>query len=444
MAKPAQTPKKGTNTKAIAALTLSVLLLISIAFTVLGFTGMKLDGQGLYKLLAWIPTPSADSDWREALVPGADLGETMQQTYTAAALTEGDEVTPTQLQETVKLLSRRLSAGGWTSAVVSVVEGKVQMNLPQDGTHDHAYEMLAGRGEVSFAGPDGTAFLTNEHIVSGSYHLNPNDQSYALSFTLDAEGKRIFAEKTTELIGQSMSLVVDGATVASPGINQPLTEGAASLPGFDVERGKAYAAMMQTGPLPVTLSLEGSSAGAPILGASVQNTLIIALAVAVLIVIVYFVLRFRLSGLVAAWLLVVQVVGGYFLAALIRAGFTLSTLIALYTCFGLLVYSLLSVLLGMQEDMLRGRGARQSLRDALKNQGKLGLDVLLAMLLLSVVLIIVDHQLIGQFARMLALGLLLDLLLYGIGLRLLLGSAITVFGNKDQLYVGRSAQKEAA
>lgn len=443
MAKPVQSNKKQDNPKLIAAVTLAVLLVLSIAFTVLGLTGMKLDGQGLYKLLSWIPTPSTASDWREALVPGADLGDTLQQTYAAAPPAEGAEVTEEQLQETVRILSRRLDQGGWNSAVVSLADGKVRMNLPKDGTHAHAFELIAGRGEIGFASPDGAVFLTNEHLTSAAYHLNPQDQSYVLSFTLNEEGKRLFAEKTAELIGQSMSLIVDGVTVASPGINTALTEGAASLPGFDEEHGKAYAAMMQSGPLPLTLTHEADETGAPILGEKVQPTLIIALAIVVLVALGFFVVFFRLGGLIAAWLLAVQLVAAYFLAALIRAGFTLSTLIAVYASFGLLAYGLVVILLNMQEDLRRGRGARQALREALRRDGKLAFDVLLVLLLLSVVLIILDNQVIGQFARVFGLGLLLDLLLLGIGLRLLLGSAITVFGSRDSLYIGKSAQKEA-
>ncbi|MHC1785912.1 MAG: hypothetical protein AB9880_02440 [Christensenellales bacterium] len=444
MPKPVQTTKKTINGKAVAAVTLVVLLALTIVFTTLGFTGMKLDKEGLYKLLAWLPTPSASSDWRQALVPGADLGETFQQVYTAASPEEGKEVTAGQLEETVRLLSRRLSAGGWPSGVVTLSEGKIQMNLPQDGTHDHAYEMLAQRGDVSFATPDGTSFLTSDNITSATYHLNMQDETYAISFTLDAQGKTLFAEKTAELIGQSMSLMVDGTAIASPGINQALTEGAASLPGFSEENARAYAAMMQSGPLPLTLSLESSATGAPILGANVQRVLIIALAVAVLLIMIFFVLRFRLGGLVAVWLMVIQLTGIYFLSAVIRAGFTVSTLLAIYLSFGLLVYALLSLQNSMSTDMGHGRGARQALKDAYQGSGKLVYDVLGALLLLAIVLIILDTGAIGSFMRVLALGLLLDLALIAAGLRVMLNSIINLFGTRVALYAQGRSTKEAA
>lgn len=442
MAKPIQAPQKKASTKAIAAVTLVVILALSIVGTVLGFTGMKLDKEGLYKLLAWLPTPGQTSDWRQALVPGADLGETLELTYALAPLEEGQAISPQMTQETLRVLSRRLGFVGLSSAVVKQEEDKIQLTLPKDDTHDHFYELLTQRGDVSFGMPDGTIFLNSLHFKSASYQPNQQDGSYAVSFLLTPEGKKLFAEKTTELVGQNMSLTIDGEVIAQPGISSPLTEGAASLPGFSGENAMAYSAFMQTGPLSVKLTLDSNAAGEPLLGKNVQNTLIIALAAATLLLMGLFVFKFRLGGAVAAWLLLIQLVITYFLAALIRSGFTLSTLTAIYFSFGLLAFSLQVLYRSMREDLSRGRGIKQSLKEAYISSGKLAYDVLGSLLLLSLVLIIMDTQVIGGFMRVFALGLLVDLILMTLGLRLLLGSVITLFGSKTALYTNAAQKKE--
>lgn len=444
MAKPAQSNKKKVNNKAIAAVTLAVILVLTIAAGVVGVTGMKLDKEGLYKLLAWIPTPSKSSTWREALVPGTDLGENMVQIYTTSSAEEGGEVTEDQLKQTVNLLSRRLAFGEWNSALVEVVEdGKIKLSLPLDGTHDHAYEMLAAKGEFALATPDGTPFITHEQVKQAQYGVSGTDGSYAISFILDNEGKKIFADKTTELLGQSISLMIDGVAVASPGINTPLTEGQASLPGFNGENAVAYAAMMQYGPLPLSLTKESQSLeGEPIYGANVANALIIALFVAALLVCLYAVFTYRLGGLIAGWLLVIQLIAAYFFAALMGSGFTLSTLLAVWGSFAIFAWALLVIYRSMKDDLVRGRSVRQSLKDAYSGSGKVAFDVLVALLVLSVVLIIADDQAIRTFMLPFAIGLILDLVLLGICLRVMLGSAITLFGTSTSLYI--SAKKEAA
>ena len=67
---------------------------------------------------------------------------------------------------------------------------------------------------------------------------------------------------------------------------------------------------------------------------------------------------------------------------------------------------------------------------------------MVALLVLSVVLIIADDQAIRTFMLPFAIGLILDLVLLGICLRVMLGSAITLFGTSSSLYI--SAKKEAA
>lgn len=445
MAKPVKQTKKPMNSKAVAAVTLVVLLALTLAAAFIGVRGMNLDNQGLYKLLAWIPTPSQSSTWRQALVPGADLGENLVQTYTAAPVAEGGEVTEEQLKQTVSLLGKRLAFGGWNSAQAEVIEGnKIRLTLPLDGTHDHAFEMMAQRGDFAFAAPDGTPFLTWEHVKQANYGLNPQDGSYAIGFLLDNEGKQIFADKTAELIGQSMQLMIDGTAVANPGINQALTEGQASLPGFNNENSVAYASMMQYGPLPLVLTHESNENGAPLFGAKVQNTVIWALAAVVLLISLYFLFTYRLGGLIAVWLMGIQLVAAYFLAALVRSGFTVATLLAVWGSFGLLVYALLLLYRSMKSDLDRGRAIRQSVKDAYAGPGKVAIDVLAALLLLAVILIIVDHQQIGAFMRTFGLGVLVDLVLMGIVMRILMSNAINLFGTNSALYTSGSAKKEAA
>ncbi len=443
MAKPVQNKKSLADSKALAALTLAVVLLLTLCAGYIGVRGMKLDGEGLYKLLAWIPTPSESSTWREALVPGTDFGTNMVQVYTAAATEEGGEVSEEQLRETARVLSRRLNFGGWSDAAVEVTDGKIKLVLPLDGTHDHAFEMLAQRGEFALASPDGTAFLDYKNIRQASYGPYGTDGSYAVSFVLDGEGKRVFGEKTTELMGQSISLMIDGVAVASPGINTPLTEGQASLPGFTDESAVAYAAMMQYGPLPLNLTLESQTEdGEPLYGAGAANTLMIALFAAAALICLYLLFTYRLGGLIAAWLLVIQLIAAYFFAALMGAGFTLSTLLAVWGSFALLCWGLIVLYRSMKQDLSHGRSVRQSLRQAYSSGGKLVADVLAALLLLAVALVIGDRQAIGAFMLPFTVGLLIDLVLIGLCLRALMSCAITLFGTSTSLYI--SSKKEAA
>lgn len=433
---------RGAGAKAIAAVTLAVALLLTGVFMYYGFAGRDMDREGLYKLLPWLPIPGESTRWRQALVPGADLGETVR---TTLALTpEGNaSVTDAQLKEALNVLTRRMVDAGWTGAQVQVSDGKLLAATPASEDETHALTILSAKGDVSFATPAGEVFLSGDHIVNAWFGPSQEQDVYAVSFQLDNEGKKLFGEKTQELIGQSISILLDGQTIASPGISEALVDGFASIPAFTQDEAKNLAVLMRSGPLPLPITEEAHDHGAPLFGEGSQDRLVIALAIATVLILAYFVIRFRVGGLIAVWMLGLQLALSYFFAALMGAGYTLSTLLPVYASFLLAAFSALMILSGMSDDLSRGRSVLQALRASYSNAGHVSLDVLGGLLALSVILIILDMQQIGMFMRIMGVGLLIDLIMMHIVLRALMSSTITLLGENTALYHHRGAVREA-
>lgn len=442
MAKPVTAARRAPGNKTVAAITLVVALILSIVFLVPGFTGRKMDKDGLYHLLPWIPTPSQRFLWRQALVPGADLGDTLVYTFSAPEQ-ENQQTTGDPLEADSRILAKRLDDMGLAGAAVEHQDGKWKVTVPAYAVALNLKQLLGERGEVSFASPDGQVFLTGEHIVQSSYGQSPQDNSYSVSFSLDEEGRKIFGDKSRELIGQSISILLDGKKLASPSINQALDQGYASIPGLTQALAQKAAIMMRSGPLSQALQVDDSQAGVPLLGAGIQNRLLIALGIALILIFAYLVFIYRLSGLIAVWMLVMQLALSFFLAALLRAGFTVSTLLAVFVGFGVALHSVLILYDGMRTDIASGRSVRQALRESFRRAGHISLDVIVGLLLLCVALIIADNGMIGAFMRVLGASLLVALALVHVGLRFLLPSAMTLSGERGNLYYHPVTTKEA-
>lgn len=434
MAKNVQT-QRGVNRKAVAALTLAVLLVLSAAFGFFGIKGQKLDQEGLYKLLPWIPTPVERFEWREALVPGADFGANTVYSYTAA---DAD-----MAGETAKALSKRLSMMKLTGASVETREdGSIALTLPDGALSDESLKLLIGVGDYSFAGPDGVDFLSGSHIVKAAVTPDQQQQNWFLSFELDAEGKKIFADKTTELVGQSIMLKKDGTVLVQPGIQEPLTEGGASIPGFTFEQGYMHALLMQGGKLPAELTAGEKSAGTPLMGEGSMNKLVLGMWCVFALVALYLIVRYRLAGFVGAWVLALVLGFNWLFAALLSSGFTVATLVGVLASFALALYGMLVIYQGMQSDLRNGRAARQALKDSYASSGHIALDVYAVMLLLALVLIILNNGVIGHFMRVLAVGLIIDLVMVHILLRVMLSETFYLFGEKTALFAAKPAGKE--
>lgn len=438
MAKTVQT-QRGVNRKAIAALTLVVLLVLSAAFGFFGIKGQKLDKEGLYKLLPWIPTPTERFEWREALVPGADFGANTVYSYTVAGADQN------AAGETAKALSKRLSMMKLTGASVEQKEdGSLALTLPDGALSDESLKLLTSVGDYSFADPDGVDFLSGSHIVKAATTTDQQRQNWFVSFELDAEGKKIFAEKTTELVGKSIMLKKDGTVLVNPGIQEPLTEGGASIPGFTFEQGYMHSLLMQSGKLPAELTAGEKAAGTPLMGEGTMSKLVMGMWCAFALVAVYLIVRYRLAGIVAAWTLALVLGFNWLFAALLKSGFTVATLVGVLASFALAVYGMLVICQGMQSDLRNGRAARQALKDSYASAGHIALDVYAAMLLLALVLIILNNGVIGQFMRVLAVGLIIDLVMIHILLRLLLSETFHLFGEKTALFAAKRVEKENA
>jgi preprotein translocase subunit SecD len=157
----------------------------------------------------------------------------------------------------------------------------------------------------------------------------------------------------------------------------------------------------------------------------------------------YLIIRQRLGGVVAAWMLLLQLSLSYFLAALMRAGFTLVTLSAIWMGFLVVVYAIVVLFNDVQHDIRRGRSVRQAVKESYAGHGHGALDALAALLIICVVVIIIDaHGVVGSFAKVLGVSLLVGLVLSQLGLRLMLGETLTLFGDHSALYAGGVMKKE--
>lgn len=440
MAKEKKKKSIAVNRKLIAAVTLLVTLVLTAVFLVLGVTGKNMDPEGLYKLLPWLPTPSSSYSWRQALVPGAGLGDTVTLTFTPDAQAPTQE----QIDKTVSVLVKRLGDFGWTDTAVVVKDGKVLVTLPRGADIDYLKTLLSIKGEFAFSGPDGAEFMTGDNVIGATFgYADQTGTNIALSMQFDKEGKDLFAQKSIEFKDQKVIISRDDQTLAEPGIREPITEGQVSISGFNLETARENAVLLRSGALPFLLDAqEDGIAGPPLLGEKVQKTIIIALLAVFVLVAAYLLVRYRLAGLVAVWGLLLQAGFSWFLAALVGAAFTMLTLIAVAVPFLVSVFAVLRLYSGMEDDIKSGRSLRQSLKDAYARSGHAGLDVQVGLLLIGIVLIMLNLGLISLFSEVFTLTLFVALVCTQLINRILLNETIHLFGSKSALYAANTTFKK--
>jgi len=106
--------------------------------------------------------------------------------------------------------------------------------------------------------------LEGKHIQSAQTSRDNVSGQPLVTFSLDSEGTKIFAELTQANVGKPMAIVSDNKVKSSATINEPIPTGQVQISGFSASEADNLKAVLQTAWLEVPLHLENQS----VIGAS--------------------------------------------------------------------------------------------------------------------------------------------------------------------------------
>ena len=185
----------------------------------------------------------------------------------------------------------------------------------------------ADDGSLVYKTPTGTTaeniILEGSDVVSAEPAMTQNQETgeyqYIVSLKLSDEGKEKFAQATTELVGQTISIWMDDVMISYPTVNEAITNGECSITGdFTSEEATQLASKIQAGALPFALQVSSYSSMPPTLGSQALDAMLLAGIIAFVVISVLMILIFRLPGVVAVISLAGQVglcfaaISGYF------------------------------------------------------------------------------------------------------------------------------------
>ena len=162
-----------------------------------------------------------------------------------------------------------------------------------------------------FGMPTGEIILEGMHVerarpalvpaVPGGPPVQP-----VVALTLTDEGAERFAEATGRLINQQISIWLDGERISAPVVRQRITGGQATIDGLTSEEANSLAARIDGGALPFRLHTEHYNMISPTLGMGALDTMVRAGLIAFILMCLFMLIYYRLSGLVACIALIGQ------------------------------------------------------------------------------------------------------------------------------------------
>lgn len=142
--------------------------------------------------------------------------------------------------------------------------------------------------------------LTGRFITRAQLVFNQTTGEPAVSLEFNEEGKKLFAKITDENVGKTVAIYLDGAPISAPIVQEAITDGKAQISGrFSLAEAKEFVGRLNAGALPVPITLLSTQSMGATLGEEAVSKGITAALAGFLFITSFFILWYRLPGLVA-------------------------------------------------------------------------------------------------------------------------------------------------
>ncbi len=192
---------------------------------------------------------------------------------------------------------------------------------------DAAIQELASTAKLTFRGgaeETGEELLTGSDVKSAKAEYtttSDGNHEYVVNLEFNDEGTKKFASATTTYLNKQISIWMDDQCISAPTVNQAITTGKAQISGgsgFTADEATSLANRINAGALPFNLDVESYGTISPSLGSNALYAMGIASLAALVFILLFMTIMYRLPGFIAFIALIGQLaisivaVSGYF------------------------------------------------------------------------------------------------------------------------------------
>ncbi|EKE25546.1 MAG: SecD/SecF/SecDF export membrane protein:SecD export membrane protein [uncultured bacterium] len=253
--------------------------------------------------------------------------------------------------------------------------------------------------------------LTGKNLKSASVVFQSQGLSEPqISLQFDAEGTKLFSELTKANLGKSIAILLDGEIISAPTVQSEITNGEAVITGkFTLPEAKDLVQKLNTGALPVPLTLVSQQSVEASLGQDSLNKSIIAGAIGLAAVVVFMLLFYRFLGLVASLALLIYTALMITIFKFTGITLTLSGIAGFVLSIGMAVDANILIFERTKEEIKNGRSIANSLDEGFKRAWTSIRDGNVSSLLTAAILYLMGTGFVKGFAAALFIGVVVSM-----------------------------------
>jgi preprotein translocase subunit SecD len=255
--------------------------------------------------------------------------------------------------------------------------------------------------------------FSGDQVVSAQIGANETGQR-TVNFTLNGDGKDRFAQYTADHINDYFAIVLDGKVITAPVIRNSIPNGqveiaSGGIGGYPLEEAQNLVTILQFGQLPFPIAELANTSVSPTLGEAFLQQSLVAGAIAILMVIFFMVVHYRLPGVVASFALIYYGIVVYALFRIVPVTLTLAGIAGFVLSVGMAVDANILIFERMKEELRVGKSLPAAIEAGFNRAWNSILDSNVSSLITALILFLFGTSTIRGFGLVLIVGVLVSM-----------------------------------
>lgn len=323
------------------------------------------------------------------------------------------------------VIERRVNLFGVAEPVVQVQEerlgglkeNRLIVDLPGVTDVDQAVAMIGQTPLLEFKteNEDGTDFvptpLTGRYLERAILEFDQTAYQPIVSLQFDKDGAELFRQITKENVGKLVAIYLDGAPISIPVVREEISGGQAQITGdFTPKEAKTLVGRLNSGALPVPIELISTQTVGASLGERAVADGVKAGLYSFIILAIFFVLWYRLPGIIAILSLAIYTAFMLALFKLIPVTLTASGIAGFIISLGVAVDANILIFERIKEELRGGLKISDAITTGFKRAWFSIRDANLTTLIAAIILFWFGTSSIQGFALVFGLGIIVSML----------------------------------
>jgi preprotein translocase subunit SecD len=314
---------------------------------------------------------------------GAKLGLDLQGGTQLTLQADMSNIPPDQRDNAIKgvvnVMERRVNAYGVAEPQIQTRgNDRVIVQLPGVRDIEEAKKLIGQTAKLEFKEQDATGqwvpatgtldngqtiALTGAYLVPGRQQVTFASRAGLpeVAFEFNSDGAHVFQQITSRLVGKPLGIFLDGERISAPTVQAVLSSNGV-ITGLSLEEARLLALQLNAGALPVPVTIEEERTVDATLGADSVHKSIVAGEIALLVVIAFMLLYYRLPGLAASGALIIYSLVTLALFKLIPVTLTLAGVAGFILSVGMAVDANILIFERMKEELRSGKTIAAAIR----------------------------------------------------------------------------------